>query len=113
MFQTVCQDTDLDVVKTVEDIEESTEAEQDEILLESACDIIPKYGKSLNPVDFAQYFRNILQLLSLRTVSLVYLKVFHSCNMKFIVSDEASKYISKIFLIWYTGRMYVLHRYLC
>ncbi|XP_044765904.1 importin-4-like [Coccinella septempunctata] len=66
--KTVCQDDDLSVINSFEGIEESTDAEQDELLLESACDIIPKYGKAINPDDFALYFPNMLQLLTIRTL---------------------------------------------
>ncbi|XP_045465050.1 importin-4-like [Harmonia axyridis] len=66
--KTICQDNDLNVISSFENIEDTTDAEKDEILLESACDIIPKYGKAINPDDFVLYFPNILHLLSLRTM---------------------------------------------
>lgn len=66
-FQTMCQDTDLGV--STESGDEDVEAEQDELLLESAGDVIPKFAAAITPDDFSLYFPNILQLMSARTVS--------------------------------------------
>lgn len=52
--------------------EEDDEAEQDELLLECAGDVIPKFGSAITPADFVLYFPNILQLLLIRTVSFFY-----------------------------------------
>ncbi|KAJ8943944.1 hypothetical protein NQ314_009608 [Rhamnusium bicolor] len=65
-LKTMCQDTDLGL-STTENNEEDTEAEQDELLLESAGDVIPKYAAAITPDDFSLYFPNILQLMSTRT----------------------------------------------
>lgn len=64
----MCQDTDLDEAgdHNFEDIE----SEQDELLLESAGDVIPKFAAAITPDDFVLYFPNILQLMVLRTVCL-------------------------------------------
>lgn len=48
--------------------EDDSEAEQDELLLECAGDVIPKFGNAITPEDFFLYFPNALQLLSVRTV---------------------------------------------
>ncbi|KAK9877960.1 hypothetical protein WA026_020178 [Henosepilachna vigintioctopunctata] len=66
--KTMCQDTDVSVLNSLESIGETTDTEQDELLLESACDIIPKYGEAIKPDDFVLYFPNILQLLTVRTI---------------------------------------------
>ncbi|XP_018577628.1 importin-4 [Anoplophora glabripennis] len=64
-LKTMCQDTDLGVSTEMSD--EDAEAEQDELLLESAGDVIPKYAAAITPDDFSIYFPNILQLMSART----------------------------------------------
>lgn len=63
----MCQDTDLggEGDSNIEDIE----SEQDELLLESAGDVIPKFAAAISPDDFLLYFSNILQLLVIRTVT--------------------------------------------
>lgn len=65
-FQTTCQDTDLGAAG--DNDEDDGEAEQDELLLECAGDVIPKFGNAIVPDDFFLYFPNVLQLLSVRTV---------------------------------------------
>ncbi|ENN75169.1 hypothetical protein YQE_08282, partial [Dendroctonus ponderosae] len=65
-MKTVCQDTDVGTQTDAN--EDETEAEQDELLLESAGDVIPKYAAAISPDDFAHYFPNVLKLLSGRTV---------------------------------------------
>lgn len=67
-MKTVCQDTDLGQAQEANQ-EDDTEAEQDELLLESAGEVIPKYAAAISPDDFACYFPNVLKLLSSRTVS--------------------------------------------
>lgn len=67
----MCQDTDLDTT-TADNNEDEGEAEQDELLLESAGDVIPKFSSAINPDDFVLYFPNILQLLTHRTVGLTF-----------------------------------------
>lgn len=62
----MCQDTDAGTQTDAN--EDETEAEQDELLLESAGDVIPKYAAAISPDDFAHYFPNVLKLLSGRTV---------------------------------------------
>ncbi|KAJ3660491.1 hypothetical protein Zmor_004938 [Zophobas morio] len=64
-LKTMCQDTDLDV--NHENADEEGEAEQDELLLESAGDVIPKFAAAIAPDDFMLYFPNILQLMTQRT----------------------------------------------
>lgn len=63
-YKTACQDQDQETEDT-----EDTDAEQDEILLECAGDIIPNFGKAIEPNDFVYYFPNILTLLQIRAVS--------------------------------------------
>ncbi|VEN33574.1 unnamed protein product [Callosobruchus maculatus] len=64
-LKTACQDTDLGV--TQENPDDDTEAEQDELLLESAGDVIPKFAAAIQPNNFVLYFPNIMQLMSNRT----------------------------------------------
>ena len=66
----MCQDTDLDV--NHENADEEGEAEQDELLLESAGDVIPKFAAAIAPDDFMLYFPNILQLMTQRTVGFLF-----------------------------------------
>jgi len=54
----------------VESSEDVAESEQSELLLECAGEVIPKFGNALTPNEFVQYFSNILELLTIRTVSL-------------------------------------------
>ncbi|KAJ8957095.1 hypothetical protein NQ318_007310 [Aromia moschata] len=63
-LKTMCQDTDLGLSESTD---EDVEAEQDELLLESAGDVLPKFAASITPDDFILYFPNILQLMSTRT----------------------------------------------
>lgn len=62
----MCQDTDLDAATETND--DDAEAEHDELLLESAGDVIPKFAAAITPDDFVLYFPNILQLMTQRTV---------------------------------------------
>nr|CAH7764214.1 unnamed protein product [Callosobruchus chinensis] len=64
-LKTACQDTDLGV--TQENPDDDTEAEQDELLLESAGDVIPKFAAAIQPNNFVLYFPNIMQLMTNRT----------------------------------------------
>nr|CAI5837652.1 unnamed protein product [Callosobruchus analis] len=64
-LKTACQDTDLGV--TQENPDDDTEAEQDELLLESAGDVIPKFAAAIQPNNFVLYFPNIMQLMANRT----------------------------------------------
>ncbi|KAJ8924603.1 hypothetical protein NQ315_000753 [Exocentrus adspersus] len=66
-LKTMCQDTDLGGVSAAESNDEDVEAEQDELLLESAGDVIPKFAAAITPEDFSLYFHNVLQLMSSRT----------------------------------------------
>lgn len=52
--------------------DDETESEQTELLLECAGDVIPKFGNAMTPDEFVLYFSNILQLLTVRTVSFCY-----------------------------------------
>lgn len=65
-LKTMCQDTDLGAQTETND--DDVEAEQDELLLESAGDVIPKFAAAITPDDFVCYFPNVLKLLSSRTV---------------------------------------------
>ncbi|XP_053972274.1 importin-4-like [Hylaeus volcanicus] len=57
--KTACQDED--------DAEEmETEAEQDELLIECAGDVLSNFGKIIAPEDFALYFRVVLPMLLAR-----------------------------------------------
>lgn len=62
----MCQDTDLDAGG--DNNEEDIESEQEEVLLESAGDVIPKFAAAISPDEFLLYFNNILQLMAIRTV---------------------------------------------
>ncbi|XP_068893273.1 importin-4-like [Tenebrio molitor] len=64
-LKTMCQDTDLDAASETND--DDAEAEHDELLLESAGDVIPKFAAAITPDDFVLYFPNILQLMTQRT----------------------------------------------
>ncbi|KAF7274386.1 importin-4-like [Rhynchophorus ferrugineus] len=64
-LKTMCQDTDLG---TRTENNEDIEAEQDELLLESAGDVIPKFAAAISPDDFVCYFPNVLKLLANRTM---------------------------------------------
>jgi hypothetical protein len=67
-LQTECQDEeDEDGVNM-----DAPEAEQDEMLIEYAGDIVPALGKAMAPDDFAQYFRQLLPLFANRIVRLCF-----------------------------------------
>lgn len=57
-------------MENTEDDENETESEGDELLLESAGDVIPKFAAAITPDDFVSYFPNVLELMLSRTVSL-------------------------------------------
>ncbi|XP_021926547.1 importin-4-like isoform X1 [Zootermopsis nevadensis] len=62
-YKTECQgEEDEDGVNM-----DDPEAEQDEMLIEYAGDIVPVLGKAMAPDDFAQYFRVLLPLFANRT----------------------------------------------
>lgn len=62
-YKTLCQDNDEQHTENDED----TEAEQDELLLETAGEVIPKFGLAITPDDFACYFPNIFTLMGNRS----------------------------------------------
>ncbi|XP_067002902.2 importin-4 [Anabrus simplex] len=62
-YKTECQDKEDDDLGTSED----QEAEQDELLIECAGDIVPNLGKAMTPDDFAQYFSVLLPLFAHKT----------------------------------------------
>lgn len=64
--KTVCQDQDAG---DDTGLDEEGESEQTELLLESTGEVIPKFGKALPNAEFALYFPNIMQLMSIRAVS--------------------------------------------
>lgn len=82
--KTACQDQDQEV----EENDEDTEAEQDEILYECAGEIIPNFGKAIKPDDFSCYFPNILALMQVRAVcfsltfNCFYLRIRHAFYRK-------------------------------
>lgn len=59
--KTECQDQE-----EAEDVE--TEAEQDELLVECAGDVLSNFGKVIPPEDFALYFQAVLPMLLDRLV---------------------------------------------
>lgn len=62
-LKTVCQDM-ADEVGSDED----GEAEQDEMLVEYAGEVIPNLGKALGPLEFSQHFPHLLPLFANKTV---------------------------------------------
>ena len=64
-MQTVCQD-----IADEEDSGDEGEAEQDEMLIEYAGEIVPNLGKALGPVEFAQHFPQLLPLFANKSVSI-------------------------------------------
>ncbi|XP_056634376.1 importin-4-like [Diorhabda carinulata] len=105
-LKTMCQDTDL--AGQTENNEDDVEAEQDELLLESAGDVIPKFSAAIRPDDLASYFPNILQLMSART------KKQHSIAQRsfaFGTLAECMKYLDiyvekfvpTLLNLWFTG----------
>ncbi|KAF5282240.1 hypothetical protein FQA39_LY17660 [Lamprigera yunnana] len=105
-LKTSCQDADLETAE--DDAEEETEAEQDELLLEYAGDVIPKFGKAIQPGDFALYFPNILTLVGNRTK-----KRNSESQRSFSYGTLAecmkalgvyiSKYVDQLIKLWFTG----------
>ena len=49
--------------------EDDGEAEQDELLVEYAGEVVPQLGKALGHVAFSQYFPKLLPLFISKTVS--------------------------------------------
>lgn len=83
--KTICQDTDVGANDGT--VEDEAESERTELLLECAGEVIPKFGNALTPADFVLYFPNILQLLTIRTVTfpnLLLLKLIYkfSCRKR-------------------------------
>lgn len=59
--KTECQDQEEE-----EDVD--TEAEQDELLIECAGEVLSNFGKIIPPEDFALYFQTVLPMLLERLV---------------------------------------------
>jgi len=68
-LQTQCQDTEDDDESNSDD----PEAEQDEMLVEYAGEIVPNLGKAMTPDDFTQYFSLLLPLFLTRMVRLCFI----------------------------------------
>ena len=68
-LQTECQDTEDDDESNTDD----PEAEQDEMLVEYAGEIVPNLGKAMTPDDFTQYFSLLLPLFLTRMVRLCFI----------------------------------------
>ena len=68
-LQTQCQDTEDDDESNSDD----PEAEQDEMLVEYAGEIVPNLGKAMTPDDFTQYFSLLLPLFLTRMVRLYFI----------------------------------------
>ncbi|XP_060535658.1 importin-4-like isoform X2 [Cylas formicarius] len=102
-MKTMCQDTDLGA--QAENNDEDVEAEQDELLLESAGDVIPKFAAAIAPDDFACYFPNILKLLSSRTNSISQRSfafgTLAECMKPLGVYVE--KFVPQLLKMWLTG----------
>lgn len=71
-LQTECQDKEDEDGTNSDD----PEAEQDEMVIEYAGDIVPNLGKAMTPDDFAQYFEQLLPLFANRTVRLLHLILY-------------------------------------
>ena len=69
-LQTQCQDTEDDDGDSNSD---DPEAEQDEMLVEYAGEIVPNLGKAMTPDDFTQYFSLLLPLFLTRMVRLCFI----------------------------------------
>ena len=83
-LQTQCQDTEDDDESNSDD----PEAEQDEMLVEYAGEIVPNLGKAMAPDDFTQYFSLLLPLFLTRMVRLCFI-----CCRNYTYSD-ADKYLA-------------------
>ncbi|KAJ8865995.1 hypothetical protein PR048_033519 [Dryococelus australis] len=59
-YKTECQDKD-------DGESDDPDAEQDEVLIECAGNIVPNLGKAMSPDDFAMYFTNLLPLFTAKT----------------------------------------------
>ncbi|XP_050512029.1 importin-4 [Diabrotica virgifera virgifera] len=105
-LKTMCQDTDL--AGQTENNDDDVEAEQDELLLESAGDVIPKFSAAVRPDDLMSYFPNILQLLSART------KKQHSLSQRSFAFGTLAecmkslgiyveKFVPTLLNLWFTG----------
>lgn len=53
------------------------EAEQDELLVECAGDVLSNLGKAISSEDFALYFQVVLPMLIERSVSLCYMLCYN------------------------------------
>lgn len=94
----MCQDTDLGG-GAGDSNDDDAEAEQDELLLESAGDVIPKFGAALTPDDFVMYFPNVLKLMSNRTVTH---EPYDEClYLMSIVPEETRQYKSEVLCFWH------------
>ncbi|XP_063239917.1 importin-4-like [Bacillus rossius redtenbacheri] len=59
-YKTECQDKD-------DGESDDPDAEQDEVLIECAGNIVPNLGKAMSPDDFAMYFANLLPLFTAKS----------------------------------------------
>ncbi|CAH1164397.1 unnamed protein product [Phyllotreta striolata] len=105
-LKTMCQDTDL--AGQTENNDDDVEAERDELLLESAGDVIPKFAAAIPTEDLMSYFPNILQLMSTR------MKKQHSLSQRSFaygtlaecmkcIGIYVEKFIPTLLNMWFTG----------
>lgn len=66
--RTYCQDQE-------EVDEEDMEAEQDELLIECAGDLLTHFGKVIPPEEFAHFFQNLLPFILERLVRITLKKI--------------------------------------
>lgn len=52
------------------------EAEQDEMLIEYAGEVVPNLGKALGPQEFAHHFPHLLPLFANKTVGCVFVSMW-------------------------------------
>ncbi|KAJ1525478.1 hypothetical protein ONE63_010288 [Megalurothrips usitatus] len=60
-YKTECQDED-EAGNDADPDEDDDDAEQDELLLQYAGNVVPQLGKAMGPEDFALYFKSILPM---------------------------------------------------
>ncbi|XP_049818951.1 importin-4-like isoform X2 [Aethina tumida] len=105
-LKTMCQDTDLGG-GAGDSNDDDAEAEQDELLLESAGDVIPKFGAALTPDDFVMYFPNVLKLMSNRTkqdsISQRSFAFGTLAECMSCLGVYVEKFVGELMNLWFTG----------
>lgn len=79
-YKTECQDGDEPGTEAEDD--DDDDAEQDELILQYAGNIVPQLGKAMTHEDFALYFQSVLPMFLNKMVSILFKNSVHVSNWR-------------------------------